>query len=132
MEYTYSHIHLTTQTVDEWGQWYVDTMGATITGSSEAPRTKIVNLDVGGVAIRISNLTGVERYIQDETGKKVLPPEGYHHLGFLVDDIDACVAELLSKGAVMEAGVRQPSSAMRNAFLKLPGGVRIELGQKSL
>lgn len=131
MKYKHDHIHLTTQNVDDWARWYVNSMEATVTSSNVSLGGNTVNLDLGGAPVRISNLTGVERGIRDQTGENILPPEGYHHIGFLVDDIDACVADLVSKGAEIEAAVRQASPTMRSGFLKLPGGVRIELGQQS-
>lgn len=125
MRYSHDHIHLTTQSVDDWVQWYVDSMGAVVVRTNMTPDGPMVFLDVGGASVRISSSTGVEKYFRDQTGELVLPPEGYHHFGFTVDDIDACMADLVSRGAEIEAGIRQPSGAVRSSFLKLPGGVKV-------
>jgi len=130
LRYRHDHIHLTTQDIDDWAQWYVASMAAIVVSSNASPGGSTVNLDVGGAQVRISNLTGVERSLRDQTGENTLPTEGYHHIGFLVDDIDACVADLVSKGAEIESAVRQASPTVRSGFLKLPGGVRIELCQQ--
>ena len=130
MTYKYDHIHLTTQDIEGWVQWYVDSMAATVTDSNVSPSGGTVNLDVGGAPIRISNLTGVERGLREQTGEDVLPHEGYHHFVFLVDNIDARVAELVSRGAEVESAVRQASPTVRSGFLNLPGGVRIELCER--
>lgn len=130
MNYTYDHIHLTTQSVDEWVQWYVTSMRAQVLSRSGSSDSKTVNLDVGGASVRLSNATGVEKYIWDRTGQRVLPPEGYHHFGFIVDDLDACIADLVARGAKLEGGVRQASPGVRSGFMLLPGGVRVELCEK--
>ncbi len=130
MKYQHDHVHLTTQSVDEWVRFYVDSMGATVTSSTGSYGIRMVNLNLGGAPVRISNRTGVERHLSNQRGATVLPPEGYHHLGFLVDDIDASVKDLVSRGAEVETPVGQASPTLRCGFLKLPGGVRVELCQR--
>lgn len=130
MGYQHDHIHLTTENVDEWTRYYVEVFDAKVTSCVESGGNKIVNLNVGGAPLRISSLTGVERHLTDQTGKAVRPAEGYHHLGFLVDDVDACVRDLVSRGAKLETPVKQASPTLRCAFLQLPGDVRIELCQQ--
>jgi len=130
VKYQHDHIHLTTQDVDRRVAFYTDAFGATVTSSVESFGIKMVNLDVGGAPVRISNRTGVEKKLSDERGETVLADEGYHHFGFLVDNIDACVADLVSKGAVIEVEVGQATPTLRCGFLKLPGDVRIEVCQR--
>ena len=130
MRFQHDHIHLTTQDVDREVEFYMDAFGATVTSSVESFGIKMVNLDVGGAPVRISSRTGVERKLSEERGETVLAEEGYHHFGFLVDNIDACVADLVSKGAVIEVEVGQASPTLRCGFLKLPGNVRVEVCQR--
>ncbi len=130
MKYRQEHIHLTTQSVDKWSDWYVDSMGATVTSVTGSFGVRMINLDLGGFPIRISNSTGVEKKLSQERGETVLPPEGYHHLGFLVDDIDGCIKDLVSKGAKIETPIAAASPTMRCGFLRLPDGLRIEICEK--
>lgn len=129
MKYVPSHVHLTTQAVDDWVRFYVDAFDATVMGTMDSFGARMVNLDVGGLSIRISNATGVEQAAAGEGAVPVLPPEGYHHFGFLVDDLDAAVGDLVAKGAEVEVPSTNATPTMRTAFLRLPGGVRVELCQ---
>lgn len=131
MQYQQDHIHLTTQDVDEWVQFYVEAFGAKVVGTMEAFGTKMVNLDMGGAPLRISNSTGVEKGLSQERGEAVLPEEGYHHLGFRVDDIDQCIADLARRGVEVEVRVAQARPGLRYGFVKCPGNVRIELVEQS-
>ena len=131
MKYHHDHIHLTTQSVDAWVHWYTASMGATVTRRSSDSGNVMIDLDVGGVSVRISNRTGVEMQMSERAGLTVLPPEGFHHLGFLVDDIDAWVADLVAKGASLATPVGQASPTVRYAFLKLPTGLLVEAVQQS-
>jgi len=129
VQYVPSHVHLTTQAVDDWVRFYVDGFGAKVIGTMDSFGTRMVNLEVGGLSIRISNATGVEQAAAGEGEVPVLPPEGYHHFGFLVDDLDAAVGDLVAKGAEVEVPPTNATPTMRTAFLRLPGGVRVELCQ---
>jgi len=130
MKFQHDHIHLTTQNVDDWVNYYIEAFGATIVSTVESFGVKMVNIDAGGAKFRISNMTGVEKLLSSQTGKDVRPPEGYHHFGYLVDDVDACIAEFVKKGATVEVPAGNASPTLRCGFLKLPGDVRVEVCQK--
>jgi hypothetical protein len=62
--------------------------------------------------------------------KPRLPTKGraIDHIGFEVENLDAFVASLESKGVKIEAPVRQvPGTTVKIAFLTDPWGTRIEL-----
>jgi len=129
MKFEHDHIHLTTQDVDGLVRFYVDNFGADIVHVAETFGIKMVNLDAGGAKLRISNMTGVERHASQETGKEVKPPEGFHHYGFLVENVDAAMAELGRKGARVEVEAEDASPTLRCGFMMLPGNVRVEIAQ---
>ena len=130
MSFKHDHIHITTQDVDDWVKFYVDNMGATITSTVESFGVKMVNVDAGGAMLRISNMTGVEKQLSKQTGSDVKPPEGYHHIGFLTENVDAAMDELVSKGAKIEVPAADASPTLRCGFVVLPGGALVEICTK--
>lgn len=57
--------------------------------------------------------------------------EGLDHVGFAVDDVDAAVAWLASRGAeVLDAPQRTGIGGRAIAFIRGPGNVRIELCER--
>ena len=130
MNFQHDHIHLTTQDVDDWVKYYVDNLGATITSTRESFGIKMVNVDAGGALLRISNMTGVERQASDKSGSDVKPPEGYHHIGFLTENVDTAIDELVSKGAKIEVPAADASPTLWCGFVVLPGGALVEICTK--
>ncbi|MFC2008596.1 VOC family protein [Chloroflexota bacterium] len=130
MNFQHDHIHLTTQDVDEWVKYYVDNLGATVTSTRESFGIKMVDVDAGGAKLRISNMTGVEKQASNQTGEDVKPPAGYHHIGFLTDNVDAAIDELVSKGATVKVPAANASPTLRCGFVVLPGGALVEICQK--
>lgn len=130
MEYRLDHIHLTTQDVERWIELYNTACGAEVVGSIDSFGTHMVNLNLGGMPLRISNRTGVEKTLSDERGEDVSPAEGHHHYGFFVDDLEAAMAEAESSGARIEVPPFQASPSLRCGFVVFPGEVRFELLQQ--
>ena len=52
---------------------------------------------------------------------------GANHMCWTIDDLDACVADLKSKGITMMAEIKAGADGNRQAWLEDPDGNRIEL-----
>jgi predicted enzyme related to lactoylglutathione lyase len=130
MEYRLDHIHVTTGHIDEWVDFYVEVLGGHVTGTMNPTGNRMVNLDIGGMPLRVSSQTGVETYLATRQGHAVAAPEGHHHYGFMVDDVEAAIAEAVDNGARLEVPVFQASPTLRCCFIQGPGGVRMEVCQQ--
>jgi catechol 2,3-dioxygenase-like lactoylglutathione lyase family enzyme len=116
--YRHEHIHLTTKDPRKTAKFYSEVMGAKVTKEENINGNLRIDIDLGGIPIRISSITGWG------------PELGMHHVGLFVDNMDKAVAELKSAGVEF---VREPSSSqsgLKVAFIKTPDGVLIELMEK--
>jgi len=121
--YKHDHTHLTSPEPDKVIQFYTQVMGATYIKEQEAWGSKLVDLDLGGVLIRISNVTGADNAWKG-------PRFGLHHLGLEVGNMDEAVAELKASGAefIVESFLTQ--TGIRAAFVTGPDNVLFEIVEK--
>ncbi len=118
--YKQDHIHLTNPDPTKTAQFYTEIMGARVTRKKGTPGQEIIDLDLGGIPIRISNRTGA-----DDSWKGL--QLGLHHLGLTVDDLDRATAEMNSTGVEFIVKPHSPRPGSKNAFIRTPDGVLIEL-----
>ena len=95
-------------------------MGAKVTNEQQTPENHIIDIDLGGIPIRISNHTGA-----DGSWKGL--QLGLHHLGLMVDDLDKVVAEMNPTDAEFIVEPRSTRPGSRIAFVLTPDGVLMEL-----
>ena len=136
--YKYDHTHLTSSDPRKVAEFYAKTLGARVTRELAVFGQRMVDLDIGGMSVRISSTTGVE-----EAQKKKQPPAaepaeeveepqfGLHHFGLLVENLDEAAADLKSKGVEFIVKPTEAQPGLRYAFIQAPDNVRIELIQKS-
>jgi catechol 2,3-dioxygenase-like lactoylglutathione lyase family enzyme len=117
--YRFDHIHLYTANPETTAQWYEKMFGAEVLRSTVDGKPRI-DLKVGGADIFLLPVA------QSPAGKNSLD-----HFGFLVDDVDAAIADLRAKGAkvTMEPNTIRPGT--RISFVESPEGVRIEVLQRA-
>lgn len=117
--YKFDHIHLYTADPEATAAWYQKMFGAEVIRSVAAGKPRI-DLKVGGADVFLMPVETVN------TGMNSLD-----HFGFLVDDVDAAIADLRAKGAevTMEPNTIRPGT--RISFIRSPEGVRIEVLQRS-
>ncbi len=124
MECTFHHVHLICSDLDETEHFFIDTLGARFlerTFFGEAEGRKFMLGDTG-IFLRVANAT--EKIDTDSSQ----PRFGYHHIGVVVDDVDAAHRELKAKGVVFTVPPRHtPRGAM--AFFKGPDDISVELFQ---
>ena len=121
--YKHDHTHLTSPEPEKVIQFYTRVMGARYLKEQESGGRKLVDLDLGGIPIRISNGTGA-----DDAWKG--PRFGLHHLGLEVDDMDGAVADLKANGAEFIVEPFQPQPGIRAAFVTGPNNVLFEIVEK--
>jgi glyoxylase I family protein len=105
------HVSINVRDVDEALRFYTDVLGLTLREDRPDFGFGGAWLDVGGQQVHLI-----------EAG----PPQALgQHFALLVDDLDAAVAELRSRG--VEVGDPSPVGTGRQSFLSDPSGNQIEL-----
>ncbi len=123
-KYKHDHTHITTPEPDKLIEFYKKAVGAKVTKEIVSGGRRLVDIDLGGLTVRISGATGADK---DWKGLRY----GLHHLGLEVDNMDKFIASLKANGAEV---VTQPFPAgpgVKAAFVKCPDGVLYELIERS-
>lgn len=125
-KYIYDHIHLRSRQPEEMARYFERIFDAKVIKSVQSDGLVRTDLDIDGLRVFIAPVAA-------EAEMAASPPDphlGLDHFGFRVDDLDATVAELKSRGAVMAAEPRTIRPGVRGAFVRAPDDVRIELLQR--
>jgi len=126
------HVGIAVESIDGALPVWEDVLGLPLHGTEEVKEQKVRTafLPLGGTEIELLESTDPEGPI----GKFIAAKgQGVQHLAFRVDDIDAALAELKSKGVrLIDETPRYGAGGARIAFLhpKATGGVLIELCQR--
>ena len=123
--YSYDHIHLRSRAPLETAQYFNKMFGAEIKESVQSDGQPRVDIDVNGLIIFIAQAD------ESTPPGPVDPHLGLDHFGFRVDDLNAAVADLKSKGAEFSMEPKDLRPGLRIAFVRAPGDVRIELLERS-
>ncbi|MEN6363827.1 MAG: methylmalonyl-CoA epimerase [Rectinema sp.] len=127
------HVGIAVESIDGALPVWEGVLGLPLHGTEEVKEQKVRTafLPLGGTEIELLESTDPEGPI----GKFIAAKgQGVQHLAFRVDDIDAALAELKSKGVrLIDETPRYGAGGARIAFLhpKATGGVLIELCQRS-
>ena len=123
--YKHDHTHLTTPEPEELIDFYTKVMGAKVINEMEAAGTRMVDVDLGGIPVRISKGTAAD---SNWKGLRY----GLHHLGLEVDNLDEFIADMKAKGVeVVTEPFQVQALGLKAAFIKGPDGVLFELIEKS-
>ena len=122
LAYTFEHVHVYCTNLAASKEWFVDKIGAELTGERETRGTKAADLKLGGAIV----------YLREEQPNEGLAQPGpcrfgTDHMGLSVPDIDAAVAELKARGVEFEGEIKQIDPTLRIAFMRGPDMVRVEL-----
>ena len=124
LSFRHHHTHLTGTDPQQTVDFYTKVLGAKITGESQVRDMKNVDVDLGGINVRISGSTGA-----DEKWKGLR--YGLHHIGLAVNSMDELTAQLKANGKKYGAEyVVEPfasSSGGKVAFMKGPDGALFEI-----
>ena len=124
-----NHIGVAVSSIEEALPFYRDSLGMTFSDTEEVPSqlVKVAFLSVGESKIELLEPTSPESPVAKFLEKN---GPGVHHLAYGVEDIEAAIAKLVSKGTRMIDSVpRNGAHGARIAFIhpKSSGGVLTEL-----
>jgi catechol 2,3-dioxygenase-like lactoylglutathione lyase family enzyme len=119
--YALDHVHLRAPDPDATAAWYEGMFGAVRKARvMNGPNIRVV-LDLGGLPI----------FIEQVPAGTAAPPSppflGVEHIGLMVDDMAAAVAELKAKGAVFTTEPKEVRPGVTIAFVQAPDGARVEI-----
>ena len=127
MGYDLDHVHIKVEDPGAVVGWYVKAFGFKIVSdSTRIWGDRFIRCEASnGVVVNISGARTAEKMGSADASAHW----GLEHFGIKVDDIDAEIERLSGLGAkLMEGPVSVPGGPII-AFIKAPGGVRIELLQ---
>ena len=117
MAYRIYNFHFKSPDPEETTQWWVDNLGAKVTGKRDVAGRVGIRLDLDGVPLNISHFA---------QGQKLEQHYGLEHIGLLTDDIKSSLEQLQAGGARLLEELKT-SRGDPCAFLEGPEGVRIEI-----
>jgi len=124
MSFQFHHVHLICSDLEEMIRFFTEMFGAKLSGRKKFGSAEGATLDLNGTHIYMRMARENDNIIKDPSGALY----GYHHIGFVVDDLNAAYQELSQKGCVF---TRPPTEAGDHpmAFLQGPDNISIELLQ---
>ena len=118
--YKHNHTHFTCTNLEKALGFYTGVLGAKLIKDQVDFGRRLIDIELGGVPIRISNSTGA-----DDNWKG--PKFGLHHFALNVDDLDKAAAAMKSFGIEFVIKPSQARPGLRFAFVTAPDNVLIEL-----
>ena len=130
-DYRYDHVHLRSADPDATARFFETMFGAKVTRDVYPPGTLYpgqprVAMSLGGQTV----LLAPPHPHEPTAPAPRFPYFGLEHIGLTVDDVDAAVEELRTKGAEIAVGPLTRSPGLRLAFVRGPEGVMVELVQR--
>lgn len=130
-DYRFDHVHLRASDPNATAAFFETMFDAEVTRDIYPPGTlypgqQRIKMRVGGQTVLIAPthphdpMTPAPRF----------PYYGLEHMGLTVDDLEAAVAELRTKGADIAIGPLTRSPGLHLAFVRGPDGVMVELVQR--
>lgn len=119
--FAFDHLHLRSPDPVKAAQFYIDMLGAELTGQAETPNGIRMLLKLGGMT------TFIEQVPPGTHAAPLAPYVGVEHVGLVVPDLHGLVAELKAKGCHFSTEPRSPRPGITIAFVDAPDGVRVEL-----
>lgn len=114
------HVHVTATDPVKAARFFVKVMGGRLVSQQGEPGSELIDVDLGGLLVRISAKTGADA---NWKGLRL----GLHHIALNVDDLDRITTDMKSTGAEFVLPTNTPEPGVRYAFVKSPEGVLLEL-----
>ena len=127
MAYDFDHVHLKAVDPGAAADWYVRAFNFKVVSDSVRMwGDRFVRCETAdGIAVNISGARTDEKMGEADASAHW----GLEHIAIKVDDIEAEIQRLTGLGAQLMEGPVSFPDGLRIAFIKAPGGVRIELEQ---
>ena len=125
----YNHTHHTSSNPKAAIEFYTKNLGAKVTKVMGSPDKPVYIIDLGGLIVEVTGSTRADEALKNKQAATVVmrPQYGLHHLAFTVDDLDAAVKDLKSKG--VQFVVEAPPGETSYAFIMCPDDLLIQLNQ---
>ncbi len=125
MTFELDHLHLRSLDPQAAAEFYAGMFDGTVTGRMEHGAALRVTVQLAGVRLFIDR-------VPPGTHRPLPPPAlGLEHLGLVVADLDAAVAELTARGAVFTQRPTSPRPGTRIAFVQAPDGAQVEILERT-
>lgn len=127
LSYQFDHLHLITPDIEGTKDWYCNVLGAVVTTKVGLEGRIVYYMDLGGTTLIL-----IERGLPDENPLKATlrTREGLDHFGMKVNDLDAAIHDLSSKGVRIHQPITPIREGLRIAYISGPDEVRIELVER--
>lgn len=123
--YSYDHIHIRTREPRATAEYFERMFGAEILESVQSDGASRIDLDLQGLIIFLAQAA------PDVPDGPADPYVGLDHFGLRVDNLAEAAADLKAKGAEFVTEPHELRPGLSIAFIRAPGGVRVELLQRS-
>lgn len=132
------HIHLRSKQPKKAIEFYVENFGARIERELTVMGVKHIDLNLGGMTLRVSPETTnevtknpMEMSIEEDLHNQPKYTYGIHHFGLVIDSLNELVSKLKSNGVKFTTDLALAAPGIYVAFIEAPDNVLIELIQKS-
>ena len=127
MSYEFDHVHLKSPDPKATADWYVSAFGFKILSDAVRPwGDRFIRCETSdGALVNISSARTDEKMGEADASAHY----GLEHIGIKVEDMGAEIERLSSMGAKLMEGPVDVTGGPIIAFIKAPGGVRLELLQ---
>ncbi len=123
--YKYDHVHLRSLDPAKASKFYVEKFGAVLVSDERTDTSWRITINLGGLPLFIDQVPAGTH------GPLKAPSLGYEHIGLVVPDLDAAVAELDAKGVEFTVRPTSPRPGIKISFIKGPDDVLIEVLERS-
>lgn len=130
MTFTFHHIHLRSPDPEATGEFYREMFDAEVTVSTYPEGSPYAGIP------KVALMLGGQRVLlhpvhpsHPAAAAPQAPNLGLEHIGLTVADLDAATAELDRKGAEFWRRPEKTATGNRNAFVRAPQGVLVEIIQ---
>ena len=114
------HTQVTSCNTEKTANFYMEVLGAKFTGEKETAIGKFIDVDLGGIPIRISSATGADKKWDGS-------PYGLHHLGLTVDSMDEFAAKMRANEVEFVVEPFESRPGLKVAFIRGPDNVLFEI-----
>lgn len=120
--FRFDHVHYYCSDLAASERWFVEGLGGEVTQRMESGGAKSVFLRLGEASVILRSSPEGENLAAGDANRY-----GTHHLGLIVDDLDATAAELKRRGVrfIMEPNEIRPG--VKISFISGPDDVQIEV-----
>jgi catechol 2,3-dioxygenase-like lactoylglutathione lyase family enzyme len=127
MAYGLHHIHIITGDLQQMMDFFRECFDVKEIAKAKFGAADGASFELDGVTINLRVANENETFHDGAAGK----PYGWHHIGIIVDDLDATYRKLTDKGYAFSVPPSETDSGVRFAFFDGPESLTFELVQRN-